>query len=164
MGQGIVHDSPTSPDSGISSGSSFEDTHSARKDLNTGSPKEKVHFTFPRPAENLPAIPYPPTMVRPSSIASSPTSVITATTASMVSSAVVWNVAYQNRTAPTGIATSVVQTPHIQQESRGVKPEEDEKDLMCSDEEFSDESSGSEELNPGLYTYVRQIHRITNIM
>ena len=149
MGQGMVHDSPTSPDSGISSGSSFEDTHSARKDLNTGSPKEKVHFTFPRPAENLSAIPYPPTMVRPSSIASSPTSVITATTASMVSSAVVWNVAYQNQTAPTGIATSVVQTPHIQQESRGVKPEEDEeKDLMCSDEEFSDESSGSEEFNP----------------
>ena len=160
MGQGLVQDSPTSPDSGISSGSSYEDTHSARKDLNTGSPKEKVHFTFPRPAENLPGIPYPPTMVRPSSIVSSPSSVITASTASMVSSAVVWNVAYQGQSAPTGIATSVVQTPHIQQESRGAKSEEDEKDLMCSDEEFSDESSGSEELNEGLYAWMMDVNII----
>lgn len=155
MGQGLLQDSPTSPDSGISSGSSFEEIHSAKKDLNTGSPKEKIHFTFPRPAENLPGIPYPPTMVRSStgssSIVSSASNVITASTASMVSNAAVWNVAYPSQAAPTGIATSVVQSPHINQESRGVKSEEDGKDLMCSDEEFSDESSGSEEFNQGLY-------------
>ncbi len=93
-------------------------------------------------------------MVRPSSIVVSPPSnVTTASTASVVSNAVVWNVAYSSQTAPTGIATSVVQSPHTQQESRVVKSEEDDKDLMCSDEEFSDESSGSEEMNQGLYAH-----------
>lgn len=52
---------------------------------------------------------------------------------------------------PTGIATGVVQTDHCAQDSTGVKSDEEiEKDLMCSDEEFSDESSGSEELKQGL--------------
>ena len=149
MGQGLQQESPTSPDSGISSGSSLEDVHSAKKDMNTGSPKEKVHFTFPRPAESL-QVPYPPTMIRACSIVSSPTTVITASTACMVSNAV-WNATYQSQTVPTGIATSVVQTAHIKQEPRGVKSEDEGKDLMCSDEEFSDESSGSEELNQGRY-------------
>lgn len=165
MGQVLPQESPTSPDSGISSGSSLEDVHSAKKDLNTGSPKEKVHFTFPRPAENLSGIGYPPTMVRPSSIVSPSTSVITASTAAMVSSAVVWNAAFPSNggIAPTGIATSVVQSTHINQENRGVKSEdeeeeEEEKDdgtcnLMCSDEEFSDDSSESEDLDQGLSTH-----------
>ena len=83
MGQGILQDSPTSPDSGISSGSSLEDLNSAKKDVNTGSPKEKVHFTFPRPAESNPGIPYPPTMVRPSRMASPQSNASAGNTASM---------------------------------------------------------------------------------
>ena len=154
MGQGLLQDSPTSPDSGISSGSSFEDVHSAKKDLNTGSPKEKVHFTFPRPAENPSAIPYPSAVVRPSSTVSTSSNVVFGSSASMGSNSSMWNVAYPSQVAPTGIATSVVQNAHINQDSRGTKSEEDEKDLMCSDEEFSDESSGSEELNEGLYAHV----------
>lgn len=162
MGQVLPQESPTSPDSGISSGSSLEDVNSAKKDLNTGSPKEKVHFTFPRPAENLSGIGYLPTMVRPSSIVSPSTSVITASTAAMVSSAVVWNAAFPSKAgiAPTGIATSVVQRAHINQEDRGVKSEEEEEEkddgtcnLMCSDEEFSDDSSESEDLDQGLSTH-----------
>ncbi|XP_028406223.1 suppression of tumorigenicity 18 protein-like isoform X2 [Dendronephthya gigantea] len=143
MGQGVLQDSPTSPDSGISSGSSLEDLNSAKKDVNTGSPKEKVHFTFPRPAESNPGIPFSATMVRPSRVASPLSNSTPGNTASM--SSVVWSVGYQSPIAPTGIATSVVQTAHIKQEPRGVKSEEGDKDLMCSDEEFSDESSGSEE-------------------
>lgn len=167
MGQVLPQESPTSPDSGISSGSSLEDVHSAKKDLNTGSPKEKVHFTFPRPAENLSGIGYPPTMVRPSSIVSHSTSVITASAAAVVSSAVGWNAAYPRNAgnAPTGIATSVVQSAHIKQEDRGVKSEEEEEgekddgtcNLMCSDEEFSDDSSESEDFDQGLSTHA--LHR-----
>ena len=68
----------------------------------------------------------------------------------MGSNPAAWNVAYTSQAAPTSIATSVVQNAHINQDSRGGKSDEDEKDLMCSDEEFSDESSGSEELNEGM--------------
>ena len=164
MAQGMLQGSPTSPDSGISSGSSMDEINSAKKESNTGSPKENVHFTFPRPFDNIPEHAMRSSVLRPtqftSVIASPSSNVITATTAAMVSNAVVRNFSYptsmmpSTSVIPTGVITSVLK--HIKQEEFGVKmeeegeeeeeEEEEEKEdedgcnLMCSDEEFSDES------------------------
>ena len=158
MGQGALQASPTSPDSGISSGSSLDEINSVKKPLSTGSPKENVHFTFPRPAENVPETSLRSSVLKTTQFTSvmnvssiSSPNVITATTAAIVSSAVVRNFSYPTGVVPTAVETSVVQNLHVKKEEDGLKmvEEKDEKkedacNLMCSDEEFSDESEEEE--------------------
>ena len=147
MAQGMLQGSPTSPDSGISSGSSMDEINSAKKESNTGSPKENVHFTFPRPFDNIPEHAMRSSVLRPthftSVIASPSANVITATTAAMVSKAVVRNFSYptsmmpSTSVIPTGVITSVLK--HIKQEGFGVKMEEERGFGVKMEEERGEE-------------------------
>lgn len=144
MTEGLHQASPTSPDSGISSGSSHEDLNSAKKDGNVDSPKDNTHFTFPRATETHSGMPYTAANEPPSLHA---TPVITVNTSSNIPP---WNVAYHKQlVAPTGIATSVVQRAHVKTEIREGRSDDEGKNLICSDEEFSDDSNGSEEFFQG---------------
>lgn len=164
IGQGMLQGSPTSPDSGISSGSSMDEINFPKKELNSGSPKENVHFTFPRSSENIaehggmrPSV-LKPTKFSSVFTSSSSASVITTTTA-VVSRDVVRDLGYPSQPGviPTGVITTGVITStsqHVKQEECGLKMEEEREDagcnLMCSDEEFSDESEEEfEELHRG---------------